>query len=150
MKHIKYGNIFSVKSGIIVHGCNSKGVMGSGMAKQVRELYPKAYEAYKAHEGHYYLGQLILASVTPTLIICNAITQADYGRDPSAVYVSYNAVQRAFRQLAAHAAKFNEHVHYPQIGAGLGNGDWNKLDTIIDEEFEKHPEVERTLWIYRS
>lgn len=32
----KTGNILDVREGIIVHGCNLKGVMGSGLALQIK------------------------------------------------------------------------------------------------------------------
>ena len=37
--HIKFGNILDAK-GIIMHGCNAQGVMGSGLAKDIRERWP--------------------------------------------------------------------------------------------------------------
>lgn len=34
---------------LLVHACNGKGVWGSGVAKQFREIYPAAFREYKAH-----------------------------------------------------------------------------------------------------
>lgn len=34
-------------SNIIMHGCNCQGVMGSGIAKQIKLLFPEAYEHYR-------------------------------------------------------------------------------------------------------
>ena len=41
---IKHGDILSVANGIIVHQVNAQGVMGSGLAKQIREKYPMAFD----------------------------------------------------------------------------------------------------------
>lgn len=47
MKYI-HGDLFAVNSGIILHGCNSHGVMGSGVAKTFKKLYPEAFKKYMA------------------------------------------------------------------------------------------------------
>lgn len=39
IKHIK-GDIFQSSADVILHQVNCQGVMGSGVAKQVREKYP--------------------------------------------------------------------------------------------------------------
>lgn len=43
---IKEGNVFDSDAKIICHQVNCQGVMGSGVAKEVRERYPKVYEQY--------------------------------------------------------------------------------------------------------
>lgn len=48
MIQTKYGDLLSSK-GIIVHGVNSQGVMGSGVAKQIKDKWPEAYGSYMAH-----------------------------------------------------------------------------------------------------
>jgi O-acetyl-ADP-ribose deacetylase (regulator of RNase III) len=152
MKNTLHGNILSVTNGIIVQGCNAQGVMGSGIAAQLRMLYPKIFNHYLAHlkrhsSPEWAMGTVDLVPISETLIIANAITQLDFGRDPNKVYVSYDAIQKAFESIAAAAAWNGTHVHYPQIGAGLGNGDWTIISSIIDTELEG---VNHTLWIYTA
>ena len=146
------GNLLSVKEGIIVHGCNAQGVMGSGVAAAVRAAYPGAYEVYRAaHQRRRQAGQSLemgsvvwfTASRSPKLAIANAITQEFFGRDPAVRYVDYDAVRMAFRRVAAVAREHGLAVHYPQIGAGLGNGDWSILSGIIATELG---DVPHTLW----
>jgi O-acetyl-ADP-ribose deacetylase (regulator of RNase III) len=36
MKQIKFGDILDAQYGIIVHGCNAQGVMGSGTALHIK------------------------------------------------------------------------------------------------------------------
>lgn len=154
MKNILRGNVLSVTSGIIVQGCNAQGVMGSGIAGQLRMLYPKIFNHYLAHLKRYgspegAMGTVDLVPISETLLIANAITQLDFGRDPNKVYVSYPAIQRAFETIAEAASWQGTHVHYPQIGAGLGNGDWNVISDIIDTALDKAG-VNHTLWIYEA
>ena len=47
LKHIK-GDIFESGAQVILHQVNCQGVMGSGVAKQVREKYPIVFEYYKS------------------------------------------------------------------------------------------------------
>lgn len=153
MKEVS-GNILSVQRGIIVQGCNAQGVMGSGVAKDLRDRYPENYTVYKAAFDRHKqktgktlaLGRVIWYTVSkeePKLAIANAITQEFYGRNPNIQYVDYEAVRSAFRQVATEARKHNLPVHYPLIGAGLGGGRWDVIAEIIEAELI---EVEHTLW----
>lgn len=167
MRQVKFGNIFDVSltedknvSQFIVHGCNAQGVMGSGIAKEVKQRYPEAFKAYydfvinwNSHNSrtlgiHSILGQIIPVQISPNLFIFNAITQDNFGRDNTTRYVSYKAVKTAFDEIAHHAHGLGAEVHYPLIGAGLGGGDWAIISDIIDSSFEQYPGIKRTLWIY--
>jgi O-acetyl-ADP-ribose deacetylase (regulator of RNase III) len=151
-KSVRFGDILSAEKGIIVHGCNAHGVMGSGIALQIKSKWPECYELYRTvceAENDYaaLLGTIVPYSAGPQLVVANAITQLDFGKYPKR-YVSYEAIQKAFETIADAAAKAKMEVHYPLIGAGLGGGDWSIISEIIDICFSKHPEVKRTLWIY--
>lgn len=125
------------------HGCNSRGVMGSGIAAQVRKDYPPAYRVYR--EAFVTLADpsqgLRLGSTTHVLCtdgrtIINAVTQADFGRDPNRVYVSYEAFPPVLRSIsnivAAAGYGPEEPVAFPLIGAGLANGSWTRIAELIE------------------
>lgn len=159
MKTIKFGNILEVENSpapgvnFIVHGCNAQGVMGAGLALDIRNRWPDAYSCYRAvclAEGagrSSLLGKVIPIEVKPGLFVLNAITQQNFGRGPIK-YVSYRAVSDVFDQVIDMASALHAHVHYPLIGAGLAGGDWSVISSIIDEKFDAAPNVNRTLWIY--
>lgn len=153
---IKRGDLFQVKEGIIAHGCNAQGVMGKGVALQVKTLYPKAYTEYerwiKYTREHFggtasLMGQVNLVRVSPKLFIANCVTQYNFAgsREDTQRYVSYDAVDDCFVRLADLAVKYDAEVHFPLIGGGLANGDHNLLRTIYDKSF---PSDDATLWIY--
>lgn len=133
------GDLLSTTEGIIVHGCNAQGVMGSGAALAVRRKYPKAYERYKEEiqRGFLGLGDVQLVEVKQNLFIANAITQEFYGRDKK-LYVSYGAIRECFTTVfeAARGTKVLC-VSIPKIGAGLGGGDWEVILGIITEAARK-------------
>lgn len=142
----KDGDALAGPERFFCHGCNAQGVMGSGIAAQVREQFPAAYKAYRDHyerEG-LKLGDRISVDCT-TKVIINAVTQEHYGRDPNRVYVSYDAIEKAIKGINAWA-HFAENIDsmrrvvgkpdsvaFPLIGAGLANGDWDVISKIIEE-----------------
>lgn len=134
----KDGDALAGPEDFVLHGCNAHGVMGSGIAAQVRVQFPKAYEAYrKAHEEVLKRGEpcLELGLVIPRFdngkVILNGVTQRDYGRDPKVVYVSYDAIRIVIERINAAATEGME-VAMPMIGAGLANGDWSVIERIIE------------------
>lgn len=139
----------NVQRGIIVHGCNAQGVMGGGIALQVRNIYPKAYEGYlrmlKMHKNagcESCLGSISFVRVADELYIANAITQDFYGTDKR--HVNYEAIARAFELVRYESDKRdNLPIHYPLIGAGLAGGNWNIIKVIIDETLSGY---DHTCW----
>lgn len=129
----------NVTGGIIVHGCNSRGVMGSGIALSIKNKYPDAFGAYRSQyeKSGLTLGDVIFVEVMPGLFVANAITQAGFigtdGSDPYGRYVSYDALDIAFKRVNEFSKKHSLPVHYPLIGADRGRGDWAIISTIIQQ-----------------
>jgi len=154
MNIIDGGDITTCKSGIIVHGCNAQGVMGSGVAAAIRMKWPEAYESYREafdwnEPSNIKLGLCDVCEINEELHVVNAITQEFYGGDKYTQYVSYDAVHQAFQNINKWVVTLDtslHHVHFPKIGAGLGGGNWNIIKSIIDETID--PYVKRTLWDY--
>lgn len=150
MQKVEFGNMLLRKSGILVHGCNAQGVMGSGIAASIRHAWPQAYEDYRYEFDTHGLkvGDVIFSDVDAGagLYIANAITQKNYGPGDKK-YVSYTGVADCMKKVAQEANDRGLSVHYPLIGAGLAGGDWGVLQACIDEAFREFPNVERTLWI---
>ena len=156
------GNLLSVQRGIIVHGCNCHGVMGSGVAAAVRDTYPMAYIHYRQRyeNAGLQLGDVIFVgnpanesasrhvrgatSMPHEIIVANALTQFDYGREPGRVYVDYDALEAAFWRIRAVAKMTGLPVHFPLIGCGLAGGDWSRVEPIIEAALEG---LESHLWV---
>lgn len=150
----KQGNILSNTSGIIVHGCNAAGVMGSGIAKQIKDMYPAAYARYKQEEqfSGLKLGTYITCCVIPEvnneLFIVNMITQQRYGKDGKK-YVSYDAIDEGFTKLFAELETTgiqNLPVRFPAIGAGLGGGNLDVILSII-QSCDPMDKFDKELWV---
>lgn len=145
MNH-KVGNLVTeVTSGIIVQSCNTQGVMNSGIAKEIRNKYPKVFEEYKSalktiKENK--LGLMIPIQISKDFYICNIIGQEFYGKDKRK-YVSYDAIEEGFECIKSFAIQKKLDVNYPLIGSGLGGGNWNIISVIINETLIG---IEHTLW----
>lgn len=129
------GNLFDTTDEIICHGCNARGVMGSGVAKIIRDTYPEAFIKYKIiHDlTGLYLGQNVIVK-TSNKIIFNMITQENFGTDK--VQVSYQAIDKCFRQLRLFMEEYGyTNASIPKIGAGLAGGDWDIISEIISNIF---------------
>lgn len=132
------GDLFSTDIELILHGCNSKGVMGSGVARLVREQFPGTYEAYQlwCSKG-FRLGQYLAVPERGKVFI-NAVTQQEYGKvaeqlGPNPVrYVSYDAVAEIMHSL--NKVYTGSTIAMPMIGAALGGGDWAVISAIIESE----------------
>lgn len=146
------GNITTVTSGIIIHGCNAQGKMNSGVAKAIRTKWPEAYRTYMhVYEimGPLKLGSIIPVRVDDDLIVINAITQEYYGYDNNK-YISYKALSECLNEtnqfmLGMSEMKQTIHLHYPKIGAGLAGGSWPVIDEIITNSIDGS--IPRTLWV---
>jgi O-acetyl-ADP-ribose deacetylase (regulator of RNase III) len=143
IKTIK-GNVLDIERGIIVHGCNSHGVMGAGIALQIKERFPEAFHAYQ--KSNLKLGYISVVEVAKDKMIVNAITQKSTGIGKQ---VSYDAIEDCFiriRELMNNHELFGLSLGlplcFPMLGAGLGGGNWNIIEKIIDEiipdSIEKH------------
>lgn len=133
MIEYKSGDLLRVTNGVIVHGCNAQGVMNSGVAKLIRAKYPVAYHSYLLHckKPIVLLGSVDLHYVTHDLAVANCITQQYYGRDPTTIYVNYAAITSCFSELS----KITSEINIPKIGAGLANGDWSIISSIIESVY---------------
>ena len=127
----RYGDILKTNTKYICHCVNAQGVMGSGVAKQIRAKYPKAFKVYRdTHETKgLILGQVIGADCDEHIIL-NLVGQKNYGRDGS-LYLDYVALRKGINIINKN---ISEPVSFPMIGCGLAGGDWKLVSEIIEEE----------------
>lgn len=142
----KFGDILTQTSGIIIQQVNAQGVMGSGIARQIRNKYPAVFSTYLSAVGavsvkRELLGSVIPVQVTPQLAILNIVGQLNYGRDPNIQYTSYEALDAAFKSIRVYCLQRDcswpaGDINIPEIGAGLGNGDWTVIQQIITSHLD--------------
>lgn len=143
MAEIKFvrGNVLSPnkenKCVVVCHQVNCKGVMGAGLAKQVRQMHPGVYAAYldKCNQIQVGVGgvgdvQFCSALNKSGYIIANIFGQDDCGRNER--YTDYDALRKAFTHIAQ--AFPNDTIRIPyKMGCGLGGGEWPVVLEIIEQ-----------------
>lgn len=86
-----------------------------------------------------------LPELPPDIVVVNAITQFYYGRDSRVQYVNYDAVNASMSAVAMLAKLLNLTVHYPAIGAGLANGNWDEISKRIAFTLDN---VDQVHWVF--
>ena len=136
LKFVK-GNILEAKDGIVGHQVNCQMVMGAGLAKQIRDKYPRVYEEYITVMGRMpmdrRLGQCQVVEISKMLYFANLFGQFDYRL--RGVKTDYGALGMALRQLQRWKSltkppDFPIYLPYG-IGCGLGGGNWSIVEGII-------------------
>ena len=149
--NIVNGNIFDTHCNIICHQVNCQGVMGHGIAKQVKEKYKGVFNEYKrycdahADNREAMLGEALIvdvdygAAVLDWLVnkerkyIANIFGQLTYG---TGLRTNYKALVLGLEVVANFAKEHNLSVAVPyKIGCGLAGGDWNKVNILIEGVF---------------
>lgn len=132
------GDILTSNADVICHQVNCKGVMGAGLAKQIKSKYPKVYEQYR-DRCYYAVGNLLginqYIQVDDDKWIANLFCQNNYGRDKC--YTDYTALQESLKSLKEDMGVCTIAIPYG-IGCGLAGGDWVIVNEIISEVFESY------------
>lgn len=133
----------ALKSGeieVLVHGVNCQGAMNSGIAKQIRKEFPIVFEEYRRYFDIRNLGDIQQVKVDnfENKHVVNTYTQSEYGYD-GLKFCSYDAIDEAMTKLA----RVEGAIGMPKIGAGLGGGNWEIIEAIINSHFP-----EREIHVY--
>lgn len=134
---LKDTDLFSLDVDAFAHGVNCQGVMGSGVALQMRHKYAGLFAAYQDYIKDCKKNNLpVLGSVFAywdmEVGIYNLFTQDKYGRDPEVQYATLDACNSAFTQMFINAQSDGiSTIGMPQIGAGYGNLKWDNVLTEL-------------------
>lgn len=124
---------------VIAHCCNNQGVMGSGIALQVKQRFPYAYDAYIDH--HDAIG-LELGTISTgweesgSKLIINLHAQAGYGSGIR--FVNYEAFYISLEKTKSLMKKYDmKTIGFPKlIACDRAGGDWRIVQAMIEVVFE--------------
>jgi len=130
---------------IIVHGCNCLNTMGSGIAREVRERHPGAYEADTAlsreieADGNSQVQKLgrysaYLITEPTRFLIVNAYTQIGFS-PRNMDHFEYASFEVILKKMAHEYGPFN--IGLPYIGMGLAGGNKDIIIPMIEDFAEK-------------
>lgn len=131
------GNLLEADVDIIGHQVNCKGVMGAGIALQLRRKYSGLFDHYIEYLATTPrpLGTVSLYVEQGKPIVANLYGQYGYGR--YGVHTDYDALGSALWELSRIADIHGMSVALPYgIGCGLAGGDWNIVLPMIEDIFQ--------------
>lgn len=137
--HVK-GNLLDSNCDYICHQVNCRGVMGSGIAKQIRDRWPEVFISYYTycsrhnHDPQLMLGNIWGVQVTTNCVnrwVVNMFAQDNYGYNGSR-FTSYDAFAKCLESMRDRLPK-DKTIGFPKgIGCGLGGGDWDIILRMIE------------------
>jgi len=143
-------NLLNAKCNLIVHQVNCKGVMASGIAKEIRNNYPIVYQEYisflKRNKRVEYLGKIQVVPVNKYRSVVNFYSQYNYGRVNGMIYTNYAAFKLCLKRIRKYMLdKSFKEIAFPyNIGCGLGGGDWSIISEMIADILK-----EFTIYFYK-
>lgn len=135
----------------IAHGCNTQGIMGAGIAAQIAKELPMAKYAdlkYKKamkdlfgdEHDKLMLGTLSSAEYQKGTVL-NLYTQIQTGPDfrlLEGLYCALSKIVVAYKRESPLDPK--KKIGFPKIGAGIGGGKWQDIEsyisTLLTPDFE--------------
>lgn len=144
MIEIINGNIFDGNDDIICHQVNTYGVMGAGIALQIKERFPDVYTVYyeicHEYKSNQLMGNVLFCNQYAPPIIANFFSQYNMATD-------YQAMFSCFKAVYNYAKRNNKTVAIPyKIGCGIAVGDWNIVYDMIREIFSQDEDVKCTIY----
>jgi O-acetyl-ADP-ribose deacetylase (regulator of RNase III) len=143
IKYIK-GDLLDAPQELIAHQVNCIGVMGSGVAKAIKDKYPIAFRDYNklCSEG---LGLKLLGVAqfvrgSDNRVVCNLFGQFKF-LPRNIRHTDYDALKTGFETIKKTYP--SQDIAMPKIGCGLGGGDWSVVSVIIESIFD-----DRDVYIY--
>ena len=168
MIHELTGNLLDSDCHFICHQVNCQGKMNSGIAKSIREKWPKVYENYMqwyttfdawahAHTNNEYeytaayamLGKVQIVALydkydllhaSEHQYVINMAAQNGYGYDGKR-YTSYDAFWLCLGEIKEVVPKGTTIAFPKNIGCCRGGANWNVIRTMIEEALGNDYEV---------
>jgi O-acetyl-ADP-ribose deacetylase (regulator of RNase III) len=122
-------SLFDSPAQTLVNTVNTVGVMGKGVAKAFKEIYPKMFREYKSicDTGHLKIGILHLWKSEDRWVV-NFPTKTTW-RLPSKL----EYIEAGLRTFASNYAQLGiTSVSFPPLGCGNGNLDWTEVRPLME------------------
>lgn len=141
--YIKQGDLLTADVNYICHQVNCQGKMNSGIAKSIREKYPKAYIDYMLWYEHNgsdgMFNNICVSPVADYKTVIHMASQYNYGYD-GRKYTSYDAFWTCLHDIANTIPKGSK-IGFPgNIGCCRGGANWNvileMIKAVLAEDFE--------------
>lgn len=131
------GDLLQIQRGVIIHSVNCQKVMGAGLAKVLRNRYPKVYSFYM--QKNWAPGDAQLVNVGTDLWVANCAGQDTFGRGRhTLVWALENAIRITAEGVARHIGPAEIYIPFG-IGCGLGGASWpNEVRPMLNKLYSTH------------
>lgn len=134
------GNLLDSDADLILHQVNCQGKMNSGIARAIREKWPKVFEKYSEFCSTDYekLGRCLPVKVSDKQWVINMFSQENYGYDGK-LYTSYDAVNQCLSNLKSYmfVNGFKRLALPYKMCCCRGGANWGVIMALIKANFEK-------------
>ncbi len=124
------GDMFALPVRAFAHGVNTRGVMGAGVAAQVRSRFPEVFDSYASacRSGRFQPGMVQRCVTVSGVWVYNLATQDRPGR-----FARLEWVTASVASMAAHASAAGiEKVGTVRLGCGIGGLDWGVVRSALE------------------
>jgi len=133
------GDLLDSKTDLILHQCNMKSKMNSGVAKAIREKWPIVFEKYKqlCDAKGQKMGMCQPVKVSDSQRVINMFSQDNYGYDGK-MYTSYDAVNTCLGKVKEYCVKNGyKSIALPyKMCCCRGGANWDVIMAMIKANFE--------------
>ena len=150
MINVIKGNLLDSDCDYICHQVNCQGVMGSGVAKAIREKWPVVYKEYQNWYNYWcqkvlddyggcencpnpsevILGHILMVKVDNNQTVINMAAQQYYGYDGKR-YTSYDAFWMCLGEIKNNVPKGSKIAFPYNIGCCRGGANWEVIYAMI-------------------
>lgn len=144
----KIGNVFTSDADYVGHGVNIYGIMGAGIAVQVRNKFPEVYERYveACAAGELIPGGCLSVQDPATgVVISNLATQDKPGANARLEWLE-SSLSGLLEVLSESDGDVK--LALPQIASNIGGLEWVDVRELIISLAEQYPKVTVELWTY--
>lgn len=125
------GNLLEQK-GVLLHQVNLRGIMGAGIALQIRKRWPSAHDDYVRHCRKCPLVTDVVFSEIDNGFVAHLFGQSDISR--AKCTTCYEAYPEMLTKVRTFSRKLNLPIFAPYgIGCGLAGGEWSIMEPIFEE-----------------
>lgn len=138
-------NLFKSPAQTLVNTVNTVGVMGKGIAKTFKQLYPEMYQEYRqlCQEKRLTTGKLHIYR-TPNKIVVNFPTKQHW-RKPSKIEYIEAGLEEFVKVYGRYGISS---VSFPQLGCGNGELDWDQQVKPVMEHHLKNLPIPVYIHLY--
>jgi len=140
-----HGSLFESPAKVLVNTVNTVGVMGKGIAKNFKQVYPQMFAQYQAYceSGQLDIGKLFLYKTSHKWVL-NFPTKKNWRQPSEPEYV-----ERGLQKFVdTYAVKGITSVAFPELGCGNGGLDWEGVVRPLMERYLGKLPIDVFIYLY--